>query len=168
MIDRIISISCGTILTNTCRFFLLILTLLRSLLGCRILKVDKKRSIFSLTIMNSYNSPTTKPLYQITRIIWYLSDLLEILLAFRFFLRFAGANPTASFTNFIYSVSWPFVEPFFAVFRATVVQGKVIEWTTLLAMIVYSIITWGITTLILMGKTVSTTEAAAKLDDDAT
>jgi hypothetical protein len=116
--------------------------------------------------MDAYNSPTTKPLFRITQVIWYLCDLLEIILAFRFFLRFAGANPDAGFSSFVYTISWPFVEPFFAVFRTTVVAGSAIEWTTLLAMVVYAIIAWIIVSLFLMTKTVSTPEAAAKLEDD--
>ena len=114
--------------------------------------------------MDAYNSPTTKPLFRATQVIWYICDLLEVILLFRFFLRFAGANPNAGFTNFIYSISWPFVEPFFAVFRTTVVEGSVVEWTTLLAMIVYALVAWIIVRLLLIGKTVSTPEAAAKLD----
>ena len=115
--------------------------------------------------MDAYNSPTTKPLFRATQVIWYLCDLLEVILLFRFFLRFAGANPNAGFSSFIYAISWPFVAPFFAVFRTTVVAGSVVEWTTLLAMLVYSLIVWGIVRLLLMGKTVSTPEAAAKLED---
>ncbi|HEY5220873.1 MAG TPA: YggT family protein [Candidatus Paceibacterota bacterium] len=115
--------------------------------------------------MDAYHSPTTKPLFRATQVVWYLCDLLEIILIFRFFLRFAGANPDAGFTSFVYSISWPFVEPFFAVFRTTVVAGSVVEWTTVLAMIVYSVIAWGIVSLLLMGKTVSTPEAAAALED---
>lgn len=116
--------------------------------------------------MNSYNSPTTKPLFRATQIVWYLCDLLEIVLAFRFFLRLAGANPGAGFTNFVYSISWPFVAPFAAVFRMSVVEGKVFEWTTLLAMLVYSLVAWAIVSLFTMSKTVSTPEAAAKLEEE--
>lgn len=118
--------------------------------------------------MDSYNSPTTKPLFRGTQIVWSLCALLEIILAFRFFLRFAGANPGAGFTDFIYAISWPFAEPFIAVFRATVVEGKVFEWTTLLAMVVYLLVAWGIASLLTMSKTVSTPEAAAKLDEKTT
>lgn len=118
--------------------------------------------------MDSYNSPTTRPLFRATQIVEYLCALLEIVLAFRFFLRLAGANPFAGFTSFVYSISWPFVEPFVAVFRTSVVQGKVFEWTTLLAMFVYLLIAWGITSLFAMSKTVSTPEAAAKLEDNKT
>jgi ABC-type Na+ efflux pump permease subunit len=115
--------------------------------------------------MDSYNSPTTKPLFRGTQIVWYICALLEIILAFRFFLRLTGANAGAGFTNFIYAISWPFAQPFIAVFQPTVVASKVFEWTTLLAMIVYLLIAWGIVSLFTMSKTVSTPEAAAKLDE---
>jgi hypothetical protein len=116
--------------------------------------------------LNSYNSPSTRPLYRATQVVWYLFALLEIILAFRFFLRLAGANPAAAFTNFIYSISLPFVQPFITVFRITVVEGRMFEWTTLLAMLVYLIIAWGITSLFVMGRTVSTAQAAEKLEDE--
>lgn len=115
--------------------------------------------------MDSYNSPTTKPLFRGTQIVWYLCALLEIILAFRFFLRLMGANPDAGFTAFIYAISWPFAAPFVAVFRATVVADQVFEWTTLLAMVVFLLIAWGIGRLLNMSKTVSTPEAAEKLDE---
>src|ERR1700685_4484323 len=111
--------------------------------------------------MNSYNSPTTKPLFRATQVIWHLCALLEIVLAFRFFLRLAGANPAAGFTSFVYALSLPFIEPFLAVFKTTVVEGKAFEWTTLLGMAVYFLVAWGIVSLFAMSKTVSTPEAAA-------
>ena len=115
--------------------------------------------------MDSYNSPTTKPLFKGTQIAWYLLSLLEVILAFRFFLKLTGANPSAGFTSFIYALSWPFSAPFLAVFPRTVVEGSIFEWTTLLAMIVYWLVAIGIVRLFLMSKTVSTPEAAAKLDE---
>jgi hypothetical protein len=114
--------------------------------------------------MDSYNSPTTKPLFRGTQVVWYLFSLLEILLAFRFVLKLTGANPAAGFTSFIYHTTWPFATPFISVFRTTQVAGAVFEWTTLLAMVVYLLIAWGISSLFVMSKTVSTPEAAAKLD----
>ncbi len=113
----------------------------------------------------SYNSPTTKPLYRGTQIVWYILGLLEALLAFRFVLKLLGANPLAGFTSFIYGTTYPFAAPFLNVFKITKVQGSVFEWTTLLAMLVYWLIALAIVKLFLMGKTVSTPEAAAKLDN---
>jgi hypothetical protein len=116
--------------------------------------------------MDSYNSRTTKPLYRGTQIVWYIVGLLEVLLAFRFVLKLLAANPSAGFSSFIYNVSYPFAAPFLNVFNVTKVEGSVFEWTTLLAMFVYWLIAWGIVRLFFMSKTVSTPEAAAKLDKE--
>lgn len=115
--------------------------------------------------MDSYNSPTTKPLYRGTQIIWYIAGLLEAILAFRFLLKLFGANPAAGFTSFIYGISYPFAAPFLNVFRITKVEGSVFEWTTLLAMLVYWLIAMAIGKMLVMGKTVSTPEAAVKLNN---
>jgi hypothetical protein len=115
--------------------------------------------------MDSFNSPTTKPLYRGTQIVWYLLGFIEILLLFRFALKFLGANPGAGFTNFIYGATYVFAAPFLSVFHITNVEGSIFEWTTLLAMLVYWIVAMGIVKLLLMGKTVSTPEAAVKLNN---
>jgi hypothetical protein len=115
--------------------------------------------------MDSYTSPTTKPLYRGTQIVWYILGLLEALLAFRFILKLLGANPAAGFSSFVYNVSYPFAAPFLNVFGITKVEGSIFEWTTLLAMLVYGLVAWGIVKLFFMSKSVSTPEAAAKLDN---
>ena len=109
-------------------------------------------------------SPRTKPLYRGTQIVWYILGLLESLLAFRFVLKLLAANPNAGFSEFIYSITYPFVAPFLSVFKIARVEGSVLEWTTLLAMLVYWLIAWAIIKLFVMGKSVSTPEAAVKLD----
>lgn len=114
--------------------------------------------------MDSYNSPTTKPLFRGTQIVWYVLSILEVLLAFRFAFKLGNANPGAGFANFIYSFSSPFVTPFLTVFPRTNVQGSIFEWTTLLAMLVYLLFAYGLVQLFAISKTVSTPEAAAKLD----
>ena len=115
--------------------------------------------------MDSSNSPSTKPLYRGTQIVWYLLGLLEILLAFRFVFKLLGANPSAGFSSFIYGITYIFTAPFLSVFRVSQVSDNIFEWTTLLAMFVYWMIAIGIIKLFLMGKTVSTPEAAAKMDN---
>lgn len=112
----------------------------------------------------AYTSPSTKPLYRGTQIVWYILGLIETLLVFRFILKFLAANPSAGFTKFIYGFTNVFVAPFNNVFRITRVEGSVFEWTTLLAMLVYWLLALAVIRLFLMGKTVSTPEAAVKLD----
>jgi uncharacterized protein YggT (Ycf19 family) len=118
-----------------------------------------------MKIMDSYNSPTTKPLYRGTQVVWYIVGLIEVILSFRFVLNLLAANPSAGFSSFIYTISYPFSAPFLNVFHASNVQGGVFEWTTLLAMFVFFLIGWGIVRAFFMSKTVSTTQAAAKLDE---
>ncbi|HAO64750.1 TPA: YggT family protein [Candidatus Taylorbacteria bacterium] len=113
---------------------------------------------------SSYNSSSTKPIYRGTQVVWYILGLIEVLLAFRFVLKLLGANPMAGFTSFIYNSTYIFAAPFLSVFRGTQVAGSVLEWTTLLAMFVYWVIAVGIIKLFFMSKTVSTPEAATKLD----
>jgi len=115
---------------------------------------------------SSFNSPTTKPLYRGTQIVWYILGLIEVLLLFRFILKLLGANPGALFTNFVYGITHIFAAPFLYVFHITYVGGSIFEWTTLLAMLVYWIIAMGIVKLFLIGKTVSTPEAAVKMNKE--
>lgn len=115
--------------------------------------------------MDSFNSPSTKPLYRGTQIVWYVLGIVEILLAFRVVLKLLGANPEAGFTSFIYGVTYVLAAPFLSVFGMTKVAGSIFEWTTVLAMFVYWVIAFGVVRLLLMGKTVSTPEAAVKMDE---
>lgn len=115
--------------------------------------------------MDSYHSPTTKSLFKGTQIVWYVLSLLQVLLTFRFVLKLTGANPEAGFTSVTYAITAPFTAPFLTVFQKITIPGGVFEWTTLLAMVVYWMIALAIVKLFLMSKTVSTSEAAAKLEE---
>lgn len=85
-------------------------------------------------------------------IVYYLFGALEILLAFRFVLKLAGASNTSDFVSFIYSFSGIFVSPFAGIFHTRLSQGSettsVFEPSTLVAIIVYMLIAWGIVKLI--------------------
>lgn len=115
--------------------------------------------------MDASLSPQTKPLYRGTQVVWYILGLIEVILAFRFVLKLLAANPAAGFSSLIYGLSYPLAAPFLSVFRTVRVEGSVFEWTTLLAMLVYALIAWGIVKIFVMGKPVSTPEAAAKLEN---
>ena len=113
---------------------------------------------------SSYTSPTTKPLYRATQTVWYVLGIVEILLTFRFLLKLLGANPEAGFTAFIYGITGLIAGPFLNVFNITEVEGSVFEWTTLLAMLVYLFLAFAVIKLLALSKTVSTPEAARKMD----
>jgi len=82
------------------------------------------------------------------RIIWYVAGVLLVLLAFRFALALLGANPANQFANFIYSASHPFVAPFFSLFGYNLQYGvSRFETYTIVAMLVYAVIAWGLAKL---------------------
>lgn len=67
----------------------------------------------------------------------------EIFYLLRVYLRFTGASPIGSgFTTLIYSLSGPFPLPFVGVISSSINDKSVIEWSTILAMIIYAISAW--------------------------
>ena len=88
------------------------------------------------------------------RTVNFVAGVLEVLLAFRFLLSLLGASTANGFANFIYSVSHPFVAPFFSLFSYSNYQYGVsrFEVYTLVAMAVYAIVAWGIIYLITLNR----------------
>lgn len=85
----------------------------------------------------------------IDRIVWYIAGLLMTLLAIRFVLSLLGANRGNGFADFIYSVTYPFVAPFFGLFGYQVQYGvSRFEIETLVAIAVYALIAYGISKLV--------------------
>ena len=85
----------------------------------------------------------------LAQIIGYVGGVLLVLLAFRFVLALLGANPSNGFANFIYSLSHPFVAPFFSLFGYNLRYGVArFETFTLVAMAVYAIVTYGLIRLV--------------------
>jgi uncharacterized protein YggT (Ycf19 family) len=110
-----------------------------------------------------YSDGSVKPLYRGTQVVWYILSIVEALLAFRFIMRLIGANPAAGFTDFIYTVTQPLVEPFSNIVRVARIEGNtvasVVDWNILIAMAVYWLLAWAIVRLFFMGRPVSETEA---------
>ncbi|MDT3701202.1 MAG: YggT family protein [Thermincola sp.] len=86
------------------------------------------------------------------QIVYYILGILEVLFAFRLVLKLLGANPYSGFVSFIYAVTQVFLAPFSSIFRSGVTQGNmtqgILEPSTIIGMIVYAIIAWGIVKLI--------------------
>jgi len=83
-------------------------------------------------------------LFQVNRILWSLLAFLEILLAFRFVLRMIGANPDSGFAVLMYGITGVFVAPFNGLIGTPTSGGSALEVTTLIAMVVYALIFWGL------------------------
>ena len=91
---------------------------------------------------------------QVEQIIYFSLGVLEVLLVFRFILKITGAGQGSSFVQFIYNASRLFILPFEGIFRRAVSEGietsSVVEPSTLVAIVVYAVLVWGIVSLIRM------------------
>lgn len=87
------------------------------------------------------------------RVVWYVAGILLGILAIRFLLALLGANPANVFASFIYSISYPFVAPFFSLFSYNYRYGvSQFESYTLVAMAVYALIAYAIARLITLNR----------------
>jgi uncharacterized protein YggT (Ycf19 family) len=92
-----------------------------------------------------------------SRIIWFVAGVILVLLAFRFVFILAGANQGSGFVDFIYSVSHPFAAPFFGIFGYHLNYGvSRVELSTLVAMVVYALIAYGLERLLTIRRPRST------------
>ena len=85
---------------------------------------------------------------RITGLIWLVFGVLETLIGIRVILKVIAANPDSSLTSFIYSASHVFLAPFFGVVGEPTSNGNVLEATSIIAMVVYLLIAWGITRIV--------------------
>lgn len=75
------------------------------------------------------------------RVIYYILDVIELLLAARFILKLVAVGESG-FVRFIYSITEPLIAPFRGIVQNTAVSGGVFEWASLIAIIVYAIIAY--------------------------
>lgn len=85
-------------------------------------------------------------------VIYFILGVLEVLLSFRLVLKLAGASLVSGFVRFIYGITGIFIMPFEGIFRRGYASGvettSVLEPSTIVAMIVYAVVIWGIVTLV--------------------
>lgn len=81
-------------------------------------------------------------------LVYYLFGAIDILLAFRFLFKLAGANNGSYFVTFIYTITNLLIMPFEGIFRRFSAQGvettSVFEPAVIVAVIVYTVIAIGI------------------------
>jgi hypothetical protein len=89
----------------------------------------------------------------VRNVVWFLLGVIEVLLALRFVLKLAGANPANGFVDFVYSVSGVLSAPFDSIFGVTAAKAgavvqSVFEPSILVAAVVYALLAWGIVKLL--------------------
>ena len=84
--------------------------------------------------------------------IYFIFGVIVTLLLFRLGFKLTGANPVSGFVSFIYAVTGLFIMPFVGIFHQATSTGvevtAVLEPATLVGIIVYIILAWGIVQLV--------------------
>ncbi len=83
---------------------------------------------------------------------YFLFGVLEVFLVFRLVFKLTGASISSAFVGLIYGITGIFILPFEGIFRRGYTEGvettSVFEPSTLVAIIVYLVLAWGIVKLI--------------------
>ena len=83
-------------------------------------------------------------LFKAEQAVWLVFGILDVLIGIRVVLKLIGANPANAFAHFIYSIAALFLGPFFGLTRTPSSGGMVLEVSSIIAMIIYALIAWGI------------------------
>lgn len=107
---------------------------------------NEKTKVITPTKVGATKSQTTEYM------VYYFFGALEILLAFRLVLKLMGASTSSGFVRFIYGLTGISIMPFEGIFRRGFAPGveitSVLEPATIVALIVYMILAWGIVKLV--------------------
>jgi len=79
-----------------------------------------------------------------TQIIWLLLGLLEAAIALRVVFKLIAVNAANPFATLLYNVTHLFVGPFASLAKAPASGGMVLEISSIIAMLVYLLIAWGV------------------------
>jgi len=97
------------------------------------------------------------------QVMWWILGFVEIILGFRFILKLLGANASL-FTGLVYGLSAPFALPFLGMFGVTGQGDNVVEWTTLIGMLVYPLLVMGIVKILQVAKPTTSEEVEQTVD----
>lgn len=86
------------------------------------------------------------------RIVWFIVGVISAILAIRFVLLLLGASREAGFTDFVYSLSAPFVAPFIGIFGEPVYGESVLEVASILAIVIYLLVALAIVKLLTIAR----------------
>ena len=86
--------------------------------------------------------------FRAAAVVGFIVGAVEIFIAARFLGKLFGASAQSAFVNFIYQVSGVFVAPFTGIFGDTGTKTNTFETASLVALVVYAVIGWGLVVMI--------------------
>jgi hypothetical protein len=96
---------------------------------------------YSAAPQGSYN-------FRATAVVGFIVGIVDVLIAARFLGKLLGASSQSSFVHAIYQVSGVLVAPFAGIFGDTGNKTNTFETASLVAIVVYAVVAWGIVVLI--------------------
>ena len=123
----------------------------------RVEHVTEQTSVNNGEVVRDRSVTTKDKNYSVAKtaqVVWFIVGVLVFLLVLRMVLALLGANPANAFADLVYSLSNPFVAPFRGLLQVSAVELGVarFELETLVAIIIYSLIGWGLVKLINLGR----------------
>jgi hypothetical protein len=110
--------------------------------------------------VQSGNHPLAGVSMFLARLIYFIFGVIIAFVILRMVLLLLGANQGNAFVDFVYGISGVFVAPFYGIFGFTPSFGSsVFDMSSLVAIIVYAMISWGLVTLVTLGNRDHTIEA---------
>jgi uncharacterized protein YggT (Ycf19 family) len=85
---------------------------------------------------------------RVSQVIWWVVGLIDTLIAIRFILKLFGASTGSAFVQFMYTITDGLVAPFHGIFNTAASGRSVLEPESLVAMAIYTLLGWGIISLI--------------------
>src|SRR6202521_2600932 len=86
--------------------------------------------------------------FRAVAVVGFVVGLIDVLIAARFLGKLLGASSQSAFVHFIYQVSAVMVAPFTGIFGDTGNKTNTFETASLVAIVVYAVIGWGVVVLI--------------------
>jgi len=86
--------------------------------------------------------------FRAAAVVGFIVGVVDIFIAARFLGKLFGASSQSAFVNFIYQVSAPMVAPFTGIFGNSGSSTNTFETVSLVAIVVYAVIGWGLVVLI--------------------
>ena len=126
---------------------------------------DETQQVRQTTVQDGNTTETTKSVIDpehktehhqnvAARVIWFIAGVMLVMLGFRFLFALLGANPGNGFADFLFDVTRPLVSPFINLFRYDdyTVGVSTFEVYTLVAMLFYSLVAYGIARLVTINR----------------
>lgn len=105
------------------------------------------KTVQSTANVASYDEVVEAKSAKKNQVIWYILGILNTVLVLRVIFLLLGAR-TVGFATALYSITHPFVAPFMGIFATPSVSGAYFDSAAVLAIVIYTLLGWGLSTLI--------------------